>query len=419
MENLYSLFPCRQIQIDKIHQLLGEELEPLPDVIFISGHPAVGKTNVTLECLKHCKINYAYINCVECYSYRLLHEQILMQLTENKSKLKCDTFMELIHHLKLVVTKISEKFIIVLDGAEYLEELNANYFSAFCRLQEFVNSINICVICISSLLPEKFNLHTSLITIHFPQYSKDELLKILKLTKPEDCSNSFYENYLNSALMIFLRMTRDLNEMKFLVSSNFEKYCEPVKKGLANQDDVTLLWRNILPHFKESLKTIYSGLSTQSIERYLYDPNINEVICTKVSSVLDLPYYAKYFLISAYLASYNAPKHDRRLFMKNHGKQRKRLTKKQVKEKMTLELLGPKAFPLDRLLAIFYAIMEEKASLTVNLMTQISTLVELKLLARVGESNLERPKFKCLVGLQCVDAVARTLGLNIQKYLLD
>ncbi|CAH1401549.1 unnamed protein product [Nezara viridula] len=417
MENLYNLFPCRKVQINKIHQLLGEEFEPLTDVIFISGHPAVGKTTVIQEYLKHYRINYAFINCVECYSYRLLHEQILVQLTGNK--LKCDTFMELIHHLKLLVSKNNEKFIIVLDGAEYLEELNANYFSAFCRLQEFVNCTNICVIFLSSLLPEKFNLHTSVITIHFPQYSKDELLEILKLTKPEDCSHTFYENYLNSALMIFLRMTRDLNEMKFLVSNNFEKYCEPVKKGLVNQDDVTLLWRNILPHFKESLKSIYSGLSTQSIERYLYDPNINEVICTKVSSVLDLPYYAKYFLISAYLASYNAPKHDRRLFMKNHGKQRKRLTKQQVKEKMTLELLGPKAFPLDRLLAIFYAIMEEKASLTVNLMTQISTLVELKLLTRIGESNLERPKFKCLVGLQCVDTVARTLGLNIQKYLLD
>ena len=72
------------------------------------------------------------------------------------------------------------------------------------------------------------------------------------------------------------------------------------------------------------------------------------------------------------MASYNSPKHDKRLFLKNHGKQRKTLTNKQVKEKMTLELLGPKAFPLDRLLAIFYSIMDEKASLTVNLMTQVS-----------------------------------------------
>lgn len=82
-------------------------------MIFITGHPAVGKTTVIQEYLKHYKINHAFINCVECYSYRLLHEQILVQLTGDKLKLKCDTFMELIHHLKLIVTKNINKFIVV------------------------------------------------------------------------------------------------------------------------------------------------------------------------------------------------------------------------------------------------------------------------------------------------------------------
>lgn len=84
----------------------------------------------------------------------------------------------------------------------------------------------------------------------------------------------------------------------------------------------------------------------------------------------DLPYYAKYFLIAAYLASYNSPKHDRRLFVKNHGKQRKQARKGMAKTQVS-ELLGPKVFSLDRLLAIFYAIMEEKASLTVYLISQV------------------------------------------------
>lgn len=43
------------------------------------------------------------------------------------------------------------------------------------------------------------------------------------------------------------------------------------------------------------------------------------------SKKLELPYYTKYLLVAAYLASHNDAKIDRRLFMKHHGKQRKRL----------------------------------------------------------------------------------------------
>lgn len=40
---------------------------------------------------------------------------------------------------------------------------------------------------------------------------------------------------------------------------------------------------------------------------------------------LELPFYTKYLLIASYLASHNDAKIDKRLFVKNHGKQRKRL----------------------------------------------------------------------------------------------
>lgn len=49
---------------------------------------------------------------------------------------------------------------------------------------------------------------------------------------------------------------------------------------------------------------------------------------------LELPFYAKYLLIAAFLASHNDAKLDKRLFMKNHGKQRKRL--QDIKSKATV-----------------------------------------------------------------------------------
>lgn len=101
--------------------------------------------------------------------------------------------------------------------------------------------------------------------------------------------------------------------------------------------------------------------------------DLRNVTESKTLLSLDLPYYAKYFLIAAFLASYNAPREDKRLFVKHQDKKKKRLVQNKKKENTTNDLLGPKTFTLDRLLAIFYAIMEEKASLTANLLAQVSS----------------------------------------------
>lgn len=87
---------------------------------------------------------------------------------------------------------------------------------------------------------------------------------------------------------------------------------------------------------------------------------------------LDLPYYAKYFLIAAYIASFNKSIYDRQLFVKASNKKRKskiRVSKKS--ENSIRELVGPKSFSLDRLLAIFYAIIEENTNMTANLLAQV------------------------------------------------
>ncbi|EDS31815.1 origin recognition complex subunit 5 [Culex quinquefasciatus] len=89
----------------------------------------------------------------------------------------------------------------------------------------------------------------------------------------------------------------------------------------------------------------------------------------RLAQNLELPFYAKFLLIAAYLASNNAAKEDKRL----------RRSASSRSEKMATQL-GPKAFTIDRLLAIFYDILDEKVGLTCNLLAQISTLIHLKFL---------------------------------------
>lgn len=84
--------------------------------------------------------------------------------------------------------------------------------------------------------------------------------------------------------------------------------------------------------------------------------------------------------------------------------------------------LGPKSFSLDRLLAIFYAILDEKVGLTCNLLSQISTLVHLKLLGFVsGENNMMdgSARLQCTVGLEFVLYIGKVVGFNVYQYLCD
>lgn len=41
------------------------------------------------------------------------------------------------------------------------------------------------------------------------------------------------------------------------VQLNFHAYCEPLEKGEAEEGDVRKLWRNIEPHLKKALTSVY------------------------------------------------------------------------------------------------------------------------------------------------------------------
>ncbi|KAJ8261879.1 hypothetical protein GJAV_G00159490 [Gymnothorax javanicus] len=88
--------------------------------------------------------------------------------------------------------------------------------------------------------------------------------------------------------------------------------------------------------------------------------------------------------------------------------------------KTSNHLLGPKPFPLDRLLAIFYSVVDSRVAPTASVFSQISSLVTLQLLSRVShDDQLDTPKYKCAVSLDFIRAIARTVGFDILRYLYD
>ncbi|KAM7316005.1 hypothetical protein ACRRTK_024685 [Alexandromys fortis] len=313
MSHLESLVLCREAQVSTLQSLFGE----LP---------------------------HAFVNCVECFTLKLLLEQILNKLSHLSSseadcptEITCETFNDFVRLFKQVTSTENLK-----DQTVYITDRN------------------VTVIFLSEIIWEKFRPNTGCFepfVLYFPDYSIGNLQKILSHDHPPEYSADFYAAYINILLGVFYTVCRDLKELRHLAVLNFPKYCEPVVKG--------------------------EGLSA-----YTH---------------VELPYYSKFILIAAYLASYNPARTDRRFFLKTSN-----------------HLLGPKPFPLDRLLAILYSIVDSRVPPTAHVFSQITSLVTLQLLTLVGhDDQLDGPKYKCTVSLDFIRAIARTVNFDIIKYLYD
>lgn len=435
---LFKSFPGRETQITKLCNYVGHKTEPFPDSIYIYGGSSTGKTSVIKAILESFQINHAFINLIECYTPKILFESILNQLsgftidpTKGQPFTKCDNMMDFIACLQRCSRDAClNGSIVVLDKSEQLRQMDYNLLPGFLRLRE-LSGIEITVILVSEIVFEKYYARGNVVQplkVYFPQYTKDELLNILMLdyisTKASICKNfkqtfefdeMFFKSYINLFLSVFHRACRDLQELRHMASVNFAEYCYPIINRELKVTDSLALWRRIAPILKSSLEVLYLRVQVDSERKTSSKKNL--------AQSLELPFYAKYLLIAAYLASYNPTKEDKKLFMKYQGKKTKSLREVKAKSKVSEKLntqLGPKAFSLDRLLAIFYAILEDKVGFNNNLLVQVSSLVELQLLTALSDNfALDGQKYKCVVSFDFIQTISRMVGFNIRKYLCD
>ncbi|BGP46493.1 hypothetical protein JCM10450v2_002338 [Rhodotorula kratochvilovae] len=153
-------------------------------------------------------------------------------------------------------------------------------------------------------------------------------------------------------------------------------------------------------------------------------PNTGPVTLAK-----SLPLAARYLLLAAYFAAHNPPKSDVRMFVRvdelegvaHRGKKKRRGGGARKngggspKKPAAGALSGGKPFPLERLLALFEAIVDarlEYALGTPAVLAQVQTLVSLGLLARAsaGDKVLDGVKLRCKVGREEADACALSVG---------
>ena len=225
-----------------------------------------------LNCL--FQLPHVVVNCVESFSSRLIYEHILTKLQDdgqNPVAPRCDNMTDFVRMLRQSITAQgfqNETFYIVLDKAERLRDMEANILPAFLRFQE-LSKMNITVIMASEIIWEKFQFGTGFrepILVHFPDYSKLELLQILVRDCPEEYPKEFYSAYCQLLLSIFYAVCRDLKELRHLVSC----------AGYYSDEDLKTIYCTVFPQISAILWLTLSLLSSKSVfsqpfKRRLYE----------------------------------------------------------------------------------------------------------------------------------------------------
>lgn len=182
------------------------------------------------------------------------------------------------------------------------------------------------------------------------------------------------------------------------------------------QGETAVLDRIIAPH---SLHTQASSLPKRNIPDLIHS----------------LPFYTTHLLIAAYLASYNPPRTDVTYFMKHTDKRKNKrrapsaaslstTSKGGVKHRrIPRHLLTPSPFTLDRLFAVFRALLLDGVPQAADLYTSVSTLTSLRLLVRTGVgggSDALEPGGRWRVGFgwEVVRGLGRSVGVEVGQYLV-
>ncbi|XP_049531351.1 origin recognition complex subunit 5 isoform X2 [Anopheles darlingi] len=402
IKDISARYPCHEKIIHKLYKYYGSG-DPFPPALYLYGHGVTGKSSI-LESLfaELGGVRYLKLNVIEAYSNKLLFENIAFGLQDIRlSTHNGYTYAHRLEYTKEFLTELrrldrSLAYVIVIESAERLRDADQNLLPMLLQLPEATGQ-NISVVLMSSLPFEKYYIKTGMPSIpklFVPAYSRDSMLKIL--------SNDFHKIKLDAQKLAHL--------------AGLEHRLELIDRTVTQE-----LYSNFVHLFLSTFWKVCRDVGSSNLDVDYCHSQMHLV------QQLELPYYAKYLLIAAYLASHNPAKEDKRLFLKSHGKQRKRMqtvnARAKVSEKMAVQL-GPKAFGIDRLLAIFYAILDgEKVAVTSNLLTQIATLVHLKLLAYVSSADASlldgTARLQCTVGLDSILQIGRMIGFNVRQYLCD
>lgn len=285
-------------------------------------------------------------------------------------------------HLQRILEHVPS-FTLVFDGIDRQREAPPTLLAALARLGEFIPALTTILIL---TVPRHRFLHSpGLPHIHFQPYSKSELLSIVAISprpifdpatssppsspseEAADAADSLYTwTRFTTAVYDSLARpaARDLVSFRALCDRLWPLFVAPIVAGDYGTRDFSKLVvakRSLLRSEDALVCSIVPSTSSTPLPHSTRTTAATEAAAAKRH---DLPYYSKLLLIAAYLASYNPARQDATYFMKSAtDRKKKRQQRKSTaageakNRKIARRLLGPQTFPLERLLAIFHAIL--------------------------------------------------------------
>ncbi|KAF2207785.1 hypothetical protein CERZMDRAFT_102050 [Cercospora zeae-maydis SCOH1-5] len=447
--SLSEQWPCRDAPLRHLSALLSPT-PSTPSCLVVYGPKATGKSAIVKSFLETSKLRHAFVRCRECVTGRHLLERIVSAVHEGSVQHevngdaeshsgRCENISALAVHLEKLVGK-QEKFVLVLDGIDQQRDAPPTLLPALGRLGEVVPQL-ITVLIVRHPAP-RFLHHAGIPHVHFSAYNRAQTIHIVArkpldifLEPPPDELDYDDETHEEDKAWLWPRfcaaiwdsfghsVTRDLVSYRETCHKLWRPFVAPVIKG----DFGTRDFSRLLVAQRRLLQD--EGILLDSIIR-----RTDTSVMVSKNETHELPYYAKWLLVAAYLASFNPARLDAVYFMKTTEKKRRKKGggtarsggRPSQKRQIPRHLLAASAFTIDRLLAILHAILPDDVRTTIDMYKQIATLSNLRLLVRaggIGSSDPLEPGGKWRVGplvtWEHVQSLARNLDFNLIDYAVE
>ncbi|KAI9673332.1 MAG: hypothetical protein M1829_004098 [Trizodia sp. TS-e1964] len=464
LKHLYHQFPCRNVQINQLGALIDPAL-PSPQAVVIHGLEAAGKTAVTTGVLSALGVLHAVIRSKECITARHLLEQTAQLCeeavvaktaspTSGKVYGRCESLSALVVQLQKILNGVP-KFFLMFDGIDRQREAPPTLLSGLARLGEIIPNIS-TIFVLTTPIPRLFH-STGIPHIHFSPYNREQSLRILSASprsifesSPSSLDHQYTEDQaaVDSA-WVWIRFcsvvwdsfgkgaASDIVSFRAAADKLWEPFVAPIVEGQYGTRDFSKL---II-----AKRALFQG---EGVLLEDLAPSVTELEKGANMADHDLPYYSKFLLCACYLASYNPARQDPVFFMKSSEKRRRKKgggtaisTSRAAKHrkvgtdityptthllnyilKIARKLLGPQVFVLERMLAIFHAILPNDVVTTADIHTQIGTLSSLRLLVKTSATAdvLEaQTKWRVNVSWDYIRKLARSEGFEIEDYIAE
>jgi len=396
----------REAEVNELCSWLLVEPSLLPDTIWISGGQSSGKTFVLDALMKYLNVTTQYstvlIDCTAISSFKELLQELYSEIHDT-DQVRLTT-SEILHSFKQL-----KKTLVILDHSDSLLEEKCNQLMCVPELV----AQKISLVIVSRYHPHYFSEPSLMlpIHIHLDMYTENQCIEIVKKGLNTEVDATVLSFYIQSMVALMYAFNPDLFLIRKLVHKHLKLFLKPLEEGVCGARDLRRLWALFEPN-----------VVSKTNEGSLAAPQLQTLSCLdrlprdKVADCT-LPFDSNYIITAAYLASYNPATSDTRFFVKQRMAKKPPVAKSNVK---LCHVTGPKAFVLERLLAIFYAIHDEPDRCVLsNIFSQISSLVSKNYLVRQGIEMLDQPKYICVAKYEFVAKCAKQINFDLNEHLYD